>query len=244
MREGTLNEALGLMTMEESEAWIRAYEQAYLRQSEHDAEVARLQSAIAEHVTMRSEYLARAEAAEAENASLLEQLDSLQRLKDATYLDFIERGKQIEEAKAEHADCALYERGAKNRIETLEAALKAKDEALLEIRDKWIPALRRDAIEGDKTLCHAGGIAFLLAHVVPEHAFPSSEKTAFEAISQSECAECTNGIICADHKVSTFKRVAVESAPKPCSCGEPSPDRLVIHRTDGPCSLRSREDNP
>lgn len=47
--------------------------------------------------------------------------------------------------------------------------------ALIEIRDKWVPALRRDANEGDKTLCHAGGIAFLLAHVVPECDYPVRE---------------------------------------------------------------------
>jgi hypothetical protein len=26
-----------------------------------------------------------------------------------------------------------------------------------------------------------------------------------------------------------------------CTCGESSPDRLVVHRTDGPCYLRPRE---
>jgi hypothetical protein len=53
--------------------------------------------------------------------------------------------------------------------------IRQRDEArkaLLKIRDVFVVALRRDAREPDKTLCHAGGIAYELARVVPEHAFP------------------------------------------------------------------------
>lgn len=34
-----------------------------------------------------------------------------------------------------------------------------------------------------------------------------------------------------------------ESKPH-CTCGEFSPDHLVVHRTDGPCYLRERESKP
>jgi len=57
-------------------------------------------------------------------------------------------------------------------------ALRGLSEALLllmEIRDKWTPALERDAREPDKTLCNALSIRSLLARVVPEHQYPRRE---------------------------------------------------------------------
>lgn len=54
-----------------------------------------------------------------------------------------------------------------------------------------------------------------------------------------------------DHKrIELWKEVkrafvvpAAESAARECSCGVPSPDRLVVHRTDGPCYLRDEAGN-
>lgn len=60
--------------------------------------------------------------------------------------------------------------------------------ALLDIRDKWIPALRRDSLEGDKVLCHAGGIAHLIAVSAPEHEHPAAPKTIADL-----CHKCRNG---------------------------------------------------
>ena len=56
-------------------------------------------------------------------------------------------------------------------IENLTSALHEARTALAKIRDTYVPALRRDASEPDKTLCHAGGIAYECAKVVPEYRF-------------------------------------------------------------------------
>ena len=63
-----------------------------------------------------------------------------------------------------------------NEVPELKTKLAMMTEALLEIRDRWIPTLRRDAREADKTDCNAGSIAFLLARVVPLHAYPVPAK--------------------------------------------------------------------
>lgn len=42
------------------------------------------------------------------------------------------------------------------------------EKALIEIRDKWCPALLRDCREPDKTHCNVGGITSTLARAVVE----------------------------------------------------------------------------
>jgi hypothetical protein len=48
---------------------------------------------------------------------------------------------------------------------------------LIEIRDKWMPAIYGDINEPDKVLCYLGQIKYLMALAIPIFAFPyTSEK--------------------------------------------------------------------
>lgn len=55
-------------------------------------------------------------------------------------------------------------------------AVKAQTDALLEIRDRWIPAIKEILYEPDKVTCDIGQIESLLAHVIPRYKYP--EKSA------------------------------------------------------------------
>jgi len=61
-------------------------------------------------------------------------------------------------------------------------------ELLVEIRDKWIPSLERDAREPDKTLCNTLSIRSRLARVVPEHTYPKTGCT--HGSDSDDCPDC------------------------------------------------------
>ena len=69
---------------------------------------------------------------------------------------------------------ASLDRTSGKRIEALRE-LSGALMLLMEIRDKWVPALERDAREPDKTLCNILGIRSGLVRIVPEHQYPRLE---------------------------------------------------------------------
>lgn len=60
-------------------------------------------------------------------------------------------------------------------IGSLTAELHEAREALVRIRDVYVPALRRDASEPDKTLCHAEGINGVMSRIIPEYRFKRTQ---------------------------------------------------------------------
>ena len=48
----------------------------------------------------------------------------------------------------------------------------------------------------------------------------------------------------AEHDERTTPPASPKSEEKKCTCGEDSPDSLVVHRKDGPCYLRERLAGP
>lgn len=67
-----------------------------------------------------------------------------------------------------------------NRLRAILAQEPIYQEALktlLEIRDKFLPALKRDSREGDKVLCHVGGVAYLIAKTAPEFKYPAAKES-------------------------------------------------------------------
>jgi hypothetical protein len=69
---------------------------------------------------------------------------------------------------------------------------------------------------------------------------------ALENISKGKCdcwegcGSCFNWLVTQAEDALAAHRQTKEAKPS-CACGEPSPDSLVVHRTDGPCYLRPRE---
>lgn len=90
---------------------------------------------------------------------------------DTLRVELGRRGDDIDEWRT-----TMIERN--QEVDALRASLAEARKALLEIRDKYLPAIRRDAPEADKTICHVGGLAFLLARVVPACDFPSPSPQA------------------------------------------------------------------
>ena len=82
----------------------------------------------------------------------------------------------------------------KRAMETIKAyldektvLLKQRDEAvraLLEIRDRWIPALKDIRHEPDKVICDIGQIEYVLARVIPRNKYPDAIRSGEEKVNE------------------------------------------------------------
>lgn len=67
-------------------------------------------------------------------------------------------------------------RKAENALTQAQSDIRAAREVLLEIRDKWVPALNRDALEADKTNCNAQSINYRVVVVLSRLPAQSQEE--------------------------------------------------------------------
>lgn len=100
--------------------------------------------------------------------------------REARYREFIKNGVEckcdtLSDGGWTCPRCELLALPAPASSPVLRAREKELEDLVLAIRDKWVPALLRDALEADKTDCNAQSIRYAIARVLPEHSHPPTK---------------------------------------------------------------------